>query len=309
MDLLITEKWPPQQVAATLKRDHPDDAEWWVSHESIYQALYVEDRGELKAWVMAALRTGRTRRRSQSRVVRNGNKGRITGMVMISERPAEVEDRAVPGHWDWEVSGGHLGGTVDPLWMLIRIEDRLLNMWPCDSQRTSAGSPIISSDLSHGIKAKSSPATSDSPSTPVFRSTSAILTRPGSAAATKTGTVLSGSSYPKEKTSADTAKTTSTSSHVNSTEDPRKTLDWDTPAERFDRLVAASQSAQQWNQTTTGGSRVSTAYTPQDSSSHCYGARNAQPATPRSTREVPLNRVMQEQRTGSAGDGDSSAPG
>src|SRR3970040_1304043 len=96
------------------------------------------------------------------------------------------------------------------------------NMWPCASQRTFAGSPTISSDPSPGIKAKSSPATSDSLSTPVSRSTSATPTSHGSEGPTKTGTVSSASSYPKEKTSADTAKTTSTSSHANSTEDHAK---------------------------------------------------------------------------------------
>ncbi|HLF60733.1 MAG TPA: helix-turn-helix domain-containing protein [Acidimicrobiia bacterium] len=95
LEQLVTKKWSPEQVSGTLRQAHPDDAEWWVSHESIYQALYVQAKGELKAQVKQALRSGRIHRRNQSRAVRYGNGGRISGMVNISERPPEAEDRAV----------------------------------------------------------------------------------------------------------------------------------------------------------------------------------------------------------------------
>lgn len=91
----------PEQIARRLREDFPDDPEMWVSHETIYQSIYIQSRGGLKRELAKHLRTGRVLRQPQRQArARTARVARIKDMVMISERPAEVEDRAVPGHWE-----------------------------------------------------------------------------------------------------------------------------------------------------------------------------------------------------------------
>jgi IS30 family transposase len=97
----------PQQISARLKLDFPDDEQMRISHEAIYRSLFVQGRGELRNELTKQLRSGRTTRKPLTRTQRQAaavsGPGKITGMVMISERPAEVEDRAVPGHWEGDL--------------------------------------------------------------------------------------------------------------------------------------------------------------------------------------------------------------
>ncbi len=95
-------KWSPQQISARLVRDYPDDAEMRVSHETIYRSLFVQARGALRKELAACLRTGRTQRRPHKRTQHSGT-GRLREMVMISDRPAEASDRAIPGHWEGDL--------------------------------------------------------------------------------------------------------------------------------------------------------------------------------------------------------------
>ncbi|MGW6902775.1 IS30 family transposase [Streptomyces sp. NPDC054919] len=94
--------WSPEQIAARLKIDFPEDESMRISHEAIYQALYVESRGSLKRELVACLRTGRALRVPRART-RNKPGGHVTPEVVISQRPAEATDRAVPGHWEGDL--------------------------------------------------------------------------------------------------------------------------------------------------------------------------------------------------------------
>jgi IS30 family transposase len=113
----LEQRHSPEQIAGRLREDFPDDPEMRVSHETIYQALYVQPRGELARLVKTALRTGRTRRKVQGR--KETGRGKLKGMINISERPAEADDRAVPGHWEGDlilgstVSGSAIGTLVE----------------------------------------------------------------------------------------------------------------------------------------------------------------------------------------------------
>ena len=91
--------WSPEQISNRLKVEFPDDGSMRISHEAIYQALYIEGRGALKRELVACLRTGRALRAPRERS-RNKPQGHVTADVVISERPAEAADRAVPGHWE-----------------------------------------------------------------------------------------------------------------------------------------------------------------------------------------------------------------
>jgi IS30 family transposase len=101
--------WSPEEISRRLRIEFPDDPMMWVSHETIYQSLFVQGRGELRRELTRCLRSGRAQRRPRGRAEQ---RGQLPGMVMISERPAEVADRAVPGHWEGDLLVGKYGRTA-----------------------------------------------------------------------------------------------------------------------------------------------------------------------------------------------------
>ena len=103
--------WSPQQIASRLVTDYPDDLEMRVSHETIYRTLFVQARGALRKELTTCLRTGRTQRRPRMRTGQSGA-GRLQNMILISDRPPEVEDRAVPGHWEGDLIIGKGGRSA-----------------------------------------------------------------------------------------------------------------------------------------------------------------------------------------------------
>ncbi len=106
--------WSPEQIANRLLIDFPEDESMRISHEAIYQALYVQGRGALKRELVACLRTGRALRVPQARTLGRGKKF-VTAEVMISERPAEADDRAVPGHWEGDLIVGLESSAIGTL--------------------------------------------------------------------------------------------------------------------------------------------------------------------------------------------------
>jgi IS30 family transposase len=105
----LEQLWSPDEIARRLPLDFPDDPEMRVSHETIYQSLFVQGRGELRRELARCLRSGRACRKKRGTA---DGRGRIPGMVNVSERPAEVDDRAVPGHWEGDLILGEGGRSA-----------------------------------------------------------------------------------------------------------------------------------------------------------------------------------------------------
>jgi IS30 family transposase len=108
-------RWSPQQISQWLRRTYGDDESMRVSHETIYLSLFVQSRGALRRELTAHLRSGRPTRRARAHRSSHQGQGQIPNRIMISERPAEVEDRAVPGHWEGDLLLGKLPTAIATL--------------------------------------------------------------------------------------------------------------------------------------------------------------------------------------------------
>ena len=107
--------WSPEQIAGRLKRAHPGDEAYQVSHETIYRSLFVQARGVLKKELQQHLKSKRTIRRSKHATQKGSDHGQIKDMISIRERPASVEDRAVPGHWEGDLISGSKNSHIATL--------------------------------------------------------------------------------------------------------------------------------------------------------------------------------------------------
>ena len=134
VELLLALRWSPEQISARLRHDYPNQPEMWVSPETIYQSLFVQGRGALRAELARCLRTGRTQRRPHGRGLADG-RGQIPNMVLISERPAEVEDRAVPGHWEGDLIIGR--GQKSAIGTLVERRTRYVMLFALPHGRTA----------------------------------------------------------------------------------------------------------------------------------------------------------------------------
>ncbi len=115
VSMKLRRNWSPEQIAGWLKRAFPGEAQKQVSHETIYRSLYIQARGVLKKELLEHLRAKRTIRRSKHASLKRNGLGQIKDAVSISERPASVEDRAVPGHWEGDLIGGSKNSYIATL--------------------------------------------------------------------------------------------------------------------------------------------------------------------------------------------------
>ena len=143
----LQRRWSPQQIAGWLKLTYPDDPGMHVSHESIYRTLFVQSRGALRKELTAYLRTGRVIRRSHGMRLPDG-RGARPGIVNISERPAEAEDRAVPGHWEGDLV---FGKGMSPVATLVERSTRYLMLvgLPAGNHKADAVADALAAAVAH----------------------------------------------------------------------------------------------------------------------------------------------------------------
>ena len=239
--------WSPQQIAGWLKRQHPGDEQRRVSHETIYRTLFVQARGALKKELLAHLRSPRTMRRSRHTSLKRGGLGQIKDMVSIRERPASVEDRAVPGHWEGDLIAGPKNSHIVTLVerhsryvMLAKIESR-------DTQSVVAAlikqSRKLPKELYKSLTWDRGKELSDHQRFTMATDISVYFCDPKSPwqrGSNENTNRLLRQYFPKgtDLSVHSQAKLSAVARQLN--ERPRKTLDYQTPAERFGQCVAAT---------------------------------------------------------------------
>jgi IS30 family transposase len=140
----LRDDWSPEQISLWLRRAFPDDPELHVSHETIYLSLFVQARGLLRKELTAHLRTRRMIRRGKTISNRGHGKGQIVGAVHISERPAEVEDRAVPGHWEGDML---IGSGFTQIATLVERQSRFVMLVALPSRSTDDVVPAVAAHI------------------------------------------------------------------------------------------------------------------------------------------------------------------
>ena len=240
-------QWSPQQIAGWLKRAWPGNEDYHVSHETIYRSLFIQARGALKKELLEHLRRTRAMRRSRHHTQKTDDHGRIRDAVSISERPATVEDRAVPGHWEGDLLCGSAGSQIATL---VERQTRYVMLVKIASKDSES---VVNALIKHAGKLPQElykSLTWDRGTEMADHKRFAIATdiavyfcdpkHPWQRGSNENTNGLLRQYFPKgiDLSVYSQAKLNAVARRLN--ERPRKTLDYETPAERFHRTIAST---------------------------------------------------------------------
>lgn len=244
--LIRVERWSPEQIACRLRRDHPDEPQWWVSHEAIYQAVYVHAAGELRRELARCLRSGRARRQPQGRTTRGGSK--IIGMVPIVDRPPEADDRAVPGHWEGDLIIG--AGGKSGMATLVERHTGMVVLATIGSKNAEHVAGRLSDQMTalpaHLVRSLTWDQGTEMAAHAAFTVATGIPVyfcdphSPWQRPSNENTNGLLRQFFPKGMDLSTVAQHEADEVAALLNRRPRKRLGWDTPAERFEQLVAAT---------------------------------------------------------------------
>ena len=239
-------QWSPQQIAGWLRRRYPDDERYHVSHETIYKTLYIQTRGALKKELLACLRTQRLMRRARTASQKTG-RGKIVDAVPISERPSSVEDRAIPGHWEGDLI---IGTNNSYIATLVERQTRLVMLAKVTDKTTKVvidalikQSKKLPAELYKSLTWDRGSELADHKRFTVATDIQVYFCDPRSPwqrGSNENTNRLLRQYFPKGTDLSDHSQTDLNRVARQLNQRPRKTLDYETPAERFDACVAST---------------------------------------------------------------------
>jgi IS30 family transposase len=241
----LEKRWSPQQIARWLKKQPPDASLGVVSHETIYKSIYIQGRGELRRELARCLRSGRAARRPQGRM---DARGRLADMVMISERPAEADDRAVPGHWEGDLIVGK--GHRSHIATLVERSTRYVMLAKIDDPRAEVVAHVLADRVAHLPAHLRRSLTWDQGNEMAAHQLFSIATgipvyfcdphSPWQRGSNENTNGLLRQYFPKGTDLSVHSQDHLDEVAIELNGRPRQTLDWDTPAERLAPLLSAT---------------------------------------------------------------------